>query len=504
MVFELIDRKIDEVSASQSVVFVFENKDTFLPTNPFKKLDERLSGLLSKTLKEEKFEGKESSQITVYTQKLNSPKIVIFGLGKKEDFSRHILRRVAARIAKSKGKNVSSLALSLFDANETSISPGEQLYEISLGLLLGSYKFIKYKKKEEKIKDLETVLIITPKNTKMEEVIRDAQNAYLAIKLARDLVNEQSSFVTPAHLGKIAAEIAKKDSLITCRVYNKEEIEKMGMQAFLGVARGSDTPPVFIHLEYFPKGYKGKEKLAIVGKGITFDTGGVSLKPSQFMTTMKCDMAGAAAVLGLFSIISKILPKVPVMGLIAATPNLVSGKSIVPGDVVAALNGKTIEVLNTDAEGRVTLADSLSYAVKKGSTKIIDLATLTGACMAGLGTDYAGLFSNNKELGEQVLKAAEQAGEKIWKMPLVKQYKELNKSDVADVANISSSPYGGAITAALFLQEFVDEKPWVHLDIAGPAFAEKDYSLGPKGGTGFGVETLINLLKLRGNHPRVL
>lgn len=496
MIFELTDRKIEEVSASQLVVFVFEDKNSFLSTNSFKKLDAKLSGLLSKTLEEERFEAKEGSQITVYTQEtITSPKIVIFGLGKKNEFNRHVLRRIAAKIAKSKGKSVSSIVLSLFDNKEIIFSQKEQLYEISLGLLLGSYQFIKYKKKDEKIQDLETVLITTPKNTKTEEAIRDAKNAYLAIKLARDLVNEHASFVTPAHLGKIAAEIAKKDSLIKCRVYNKTEIEKMGMQAFLGVARGSDTPPVFIHLEYSPKGYKGKEKLAIVGKGITFDTGGVSLKPSQYMTTMKCDMAGSAAVLGLFSIISSIKPKVAVIGLIAATPNLVSGKSIVPGDVVRAMNGKTIEVLNTDAEGRVTMADSLSYAVKNGATKIIDLATLTGACMAGLGTDYAGLFSNNKEFKKKLLASAEEAGEKVWEMPLVKEYKELNKSDVADVANISSSSYGGAITAALFLEEFVDEKPWVHLDIAGPAFAEKEHPLGSKGGTGFGVETLINLLK---------
>jgi leucyl aminopeptidase len=209
---------------------------------------------------------------------------------------------------------------------------------------------------------------------------------------------------------------------------------------------------------------------------------------------MKMDMAGAAAVLGVFSVISELRPKMTVMGLIAATPNMVSGKSTVPGDVVTALNGKTIEILNTDAEGRVTLADSLSYAVKKGATKIIDLATLTGAAEVALGTDITALFTNNRKLEEEIKGASSKAGEKVWSLPLEKTYKEMNKSDIADIANIPSSRYGGAITAALFLEEFVNAKPWAHLDIAGPAFAEKDFALGSKGGTGFGVRTLLNLL----------
>ena len=209
---------------------------------------------------------------------------------------------------------------------------------------------------------------------------------------------------------------------------------------------------------------------------------------------MKMDMSGAAIVLAVFSVISKIKPDFPVIGLIAATPNLISGTSLVPGDVVKALNGKTIEILDTDAEGRVTMADSLSYAVKQGATEILDFATLTGACMVALGDDITGLFSNNRDLAERVKKAAFDAGEKMWELPLEKQYKEMNKSEVADISNIPNSRYGGAITAALFLEEFVDGKPWVHMDIAGPAFASKHNDFGPKGGTGHGVRTVLNLL----------
>lgn len=210
------------------------------------------------------------------------------------------------------------------------------------------------------------------------------------------------------------------------------------------------------------------------------------------------DMSGGAAVLGIFSVINDIKPDFPVLGLIAATPNLISGSSIVPGDVVRAMNGKTIEVLNTDAEGRVTMADSLSYAVKEGATQILDFATLTGACMVALGTDIAGIFSNDRDLVEAVKAAAFSEGEKVWEMPLPKEYKTLNKSSVADIANIPNNRYGGAITAALFLQEFVGNTPWVHFDIAGPAFLSRNHDLGPKGGTGFGVRTVLQLLEQKG------
>jgi leucyl aminopeptidase len=212
------------------------------------------------------------------------------------------------------------------------------------------------------------------------------------------------------------------------------------------------------------------------------------------MQDMKMDMAGAAIVLAVFSVISQIKPDFPVIGIVAATANMISGKSLVPGDVVRAMNGKTIEILDTDAEGRVTMADSLSFAVKEGATKILDFATLTGACMVALGDEITGLFSNNRDLTEEVKKAAFEAGEKMWELPLEKEYKEMNKSEVADISNIPNSRYGGAITAALFLEEFVDNKPWVHLDIAGPAFASKAYDLGPKGATGCGVKTVLNIL----------
>lgn len=495
MKFEVTGNNLSEISADGIIVFYFSGKST----RAFEKLDNFFHGIISEQIKTDNFKAKIGDILTFYTQrKALSPKIFVVGLGKKEEFSNDKLRKAMASFAKSVKNKLNSITLSPLDSSEVDLDIFTQAKLMAEGLLLGDYTFNKYRKVTEEEKELEIVIFSeSNKNTqlKIKEGVKEARIYYEATKIARDLVNEQSAVVNPTFLAKLAQDIAKANPEVTCTVFDKSELEKMGMEAFLGIARGSDTPPKFIFLEYKPKRGASRRKLAIIGKGITFDTGGVSLKREGHMTTMKIDMAGAAAVLGVFSVISEIKPDYSVMGIIAATPNLVSGKSIVPGDVVRALNGKTIEVLNTDAEGRVTMADSLSYAVKKGATEIIDLATLTGACEVALGTSITGLFTNNNVLADKVKKAAADAGEKVWELPMEKEYKELNKSEVADIANIPNTRYGGAIAAAWFLEEFVDNKPWVHLDIAGPAFAEKKFDLGPKGGTGFGVRTLLNLLR---------
>ncbi|MDZ7587183.1 MAG: M17 family metallopeptidase, partial [Patescibacteria group bacterium] len=283
----------------------------------------------------------------------------------------------------------------------------------------------------------------------------------------------------------------------------------------LGVARGSDEPPKLIRLEYkhptlrpirhaqgeqvsakgeVRPGWQNK-KIVLVGKAITFDTGGLGLKPGEAMETMKLDMAGGAAILGVFSVLSRLKPKVWVVGFIPATENMPSGRALKPGDVLRIRNGKTVEVAHTDAEGRIILADALSLGVEEKPGLLLDLATLTGACMVALGEEIAGVFSTDKTAVEKLEKAAQEAGEKVWSLPLVKEYKEFLKSPVADLRNISKVKYGGAITAALFLEEFVDNVPWVHLDIAGPAYAEKDTPLVPQGGSGFGVRTILNFLE---------
>lgn len=499
MKFEFSTNTLESISADAAIVFAFneknEKKESYLPLSAFKLMDEVLNSQLTKIAQIENFKGKKGEIINIVPQKKVAPsKIIIIGLGSKKDFTADTLRKVLGDFSKKMRNSIDSASIVLPSKKEINYEYSEILFTAVEGLLLGSYTFLKYKKKEKNEREFATV-IIAQQEEKQEliKVVNKAQLFYEATRLARDLVNEQSAIVTPAYLANLALDIAKGKSDISCKVYDRDEIEKMGMGAFLGVARASETQPKFIHLEYAPKKAATKEKWALVGKGVTFDSGGINVKTGDGMVDMKMDMAGAAVVLGIFSVISKIQPPFPVMGIIAATPNLISSNSLLPGDVVKAYNGKTIEILNTDAEGRVTLADSLAYASKQGATKIIDFATLTGACVVALGNEIAGLFSNNRELVKQIEAAAIVEGEKMWELPLEKDYKEMNKSDVADISNIPSNRYGGALTAALFLEEFVDDKVWAHLDIAGPAFLAKPTDISLKGGTGFGVRTMLQL-----------
>ena len=309
--------------------------------------------------------------------------------------------------------------------------------------------------------------------------------------LARDLVNLPAYDLTPVELGKRAKALEG----VTVKVHNYAAIKKMKMGSFLSVARGTtEHPPVFIEMHYKPK-TKAKKKIALVGKGVTFDTGGYSLKPPKAMDTMKCDMAGAAAVVGLMSTLSKLQPNVEVSGYVAATENVVSGHAQKPGDVCVAMDGTSIEVMNTDAEGRLTLADALLYAQKQNPDIIIDMATLTGACLVALGLDYSGLMVNDEELAQDLLKVSKTTGENMWQLPLPDEYKKLLKSPIADLQNVGG-PYGGTITAGLFLKHFVKDKfKWAHIDIAGPSFLSSASEYCPKGGSGVMVRTLAEYIQ---------
>jgi leucyl aminopeptidase len=500
MQFEYSVNSLDKISTDAILVFAYQDEKDKLskphPLSSFKNVDTILNSSLSKTLEIAKFEGKRGESFSFFPQAdVLAKRIVVLGLGKKSEFIADDLRRAVGSISAKMKKKIASVALELPSEDETSLSSFLIAQMVGEGMLLGSYQFNKYKTKEKQEKEFSTVIISGKVSVDVQNGIKKAKLYADATILARDLVNEQSAVATPTYLADLAISIAKKDPKhITCKVYGKEEAKKLGMEAFLGIARASETEPKFIFLEYTPDKSSKAEKLAIVGKGITFDSGGINVKTGDHMQDMKMDMAGAAIVLSVFSVISEIKPAFPVIGVVAATPNLISATSLVPGDVVRAMNGKTIEILDTDAEGRVTLADSLSFAVKEGATKILDFATLTGACMVALGNDITGLFSNNHALTEEVRAAAFEAGEKMWELPLEKEYKDMNKSEVADIANIPSSRYAGAITAALFLEEFVGNKPWAHMDIAGPAFVSKANDICPKGGTGHGVRTVLNLL----------
>lgn len=502
MIFEFSANTLEKISADIALVFAFaqekENKGSYLPFSSFSSLDTTLKGQVSKAATVEKFKGERGEVLRIIPQNVVAPgQVIVLGLGKEKEVTPDDVRRIVSSFIRKVKRKVDSVALALPNKDELAIDEEKLLHVLVEGLSLGTYEFAKYKTKKKEEKEVSTVIfaeINKEKQTSIKAIVEKAELYYQGTKLARDLVNETPTIATPTYLADLATHIAKSNPQISCKVFDRKQAEKMGMEAFLGIARAAATEPKFIHLEYTPKKAGSKEKLAIIGKGITFDSGGINVKPGDYMQDMKMDMAGAATVLGIFSVIAKIQPDYPVVGLIAATPNLISGTSLVPGDVVRASNGKTIEVLNTDAEGRVTMADSLSYAVKQGATRIIDFATLTGACMVALGTDIAGLFANNAELAAQIKQAADMSGEKVWELPLEKEYKKLNKSEVADISNIGSSRYGGALTAALFLQEFVDNTPWAHLDIAGPAFLNAANEVSPKGGSGFGVRLMLNLL----------
>ncbi len=421
--------------------------------------------------------------------------IMFIGLGKVREFDLNKLRQLAAKIGKlAKSKNKAAVAVNL-NSELFKADYQDTAKRVTEGLILGSYEFAKYKSQKKNETEIETEISLLVPASRLQHVANGIRQGLVnasATTFARDLVNESPTVTTPSYLAQIGKNLAKKDN-IKVDIFEEKEARKMGMHAYLSVSRGSSEPPKFIVLTY---NGGGKKKLAVIGKSITFDTGGLSLKDAKSMETMKIDMSGGAAILGLFKALTEIRPKTTIYGILPATENMPGSRAIKPGDVVTAANGKSIEILNTDAEGRMTLADALVYAENLNPDYIIDVATLTGACQVALGQNIAGLWGTNTELLKHIKTAANIAGEKVWDMPLEEDYREDLKSDVSDLRNISKTRWGGAITAALFLQEFVEKTPWAHLDIAGPAWEEKGSDVTPRGGTGFGVRTLIELLRL--------
>jgi leucyl aminopeptidase len=451
-------------------------------------LDEKLAGSIKELIAEEEFKGKQGS--SVFTRVgANSPvrKIILVGLGKPESLKLETLRRAAAaaaRLAKKQKSKTLGISLAIWNND-----PTETAQAIAEGVQLALYQDNRFKSEpEDKGPQVETVDLLGLGG--QEAAITRANQISAGVFLARQLVAAPPNAVTPITLAETAQEIAS-DHGLQIEILEQEDCEKLGMGAFLGVAKASDLPPKFIHLTYKPEGTP-KRKLAIIGKGLTFDSGGLNIKGAgSGIETMKIDMGGAAATLGAAKAIGQLKPDVEVHFISAATENMISGHAMRPGDILTASNGKTIEVNNTDAEGRLTLADALVFTEKLGVDAIIDLATLTGACIIALGDDIAGLFSPDDALAAQVEKAAEASGEKFWRLPMEEKYFEGLKSGIADMKNTGPRP-GGSITAALFLKQFVKETPWAHLDIAGPVWTEKENGYNGSGATGFGVRTLVN------------
>lgn len=363
------------------------------------------------------------------------------------------------------------------------------------GIMLSGYRFLRYKTPEARTwRGIDEITVLSQRRISAR-VVGELQIMCDATSMARDLVNMPPRDCTPTFIARKAREVAKRGKL-GIKIFDRAQLARMGANALLAVAQGSTEPPYLIRLHYKPRGRSSKV-VNLVGKGITFDSGGLSIKTAAGMETMKCDMAGAAAVLATMQAIAALKPRVEVRAYIPTCENMINGHATRPGDVVRAMNGKSIEILNTDAEGRLILADALSLVGREKGDLIIDLATLTGACVVALGTEYAGLFSNDDKLAERLIGAGVLSGERLWRMPLASEYRDLIKGAVADIKN-TGGPWGGAITAALFLKEFVPESAkWAHIDIAGPAFAEGARSHIHKGGVGFGVRTLIRYLQGR-------
>lgn len=463
------------------------------PTEAYQALDEALEGALKEAIAEAEFKGKRDSTVAIRVGgKAAVKKLILVGLGEAKSLTLEQVRRAGAAIAKAaQTQKCKTLGIRVPSVGDDAAGTAQALAE---GFELALYKDTRFKSKEDD-KQPESLTQVTLLELGDQSLaIARAQQIVSGVALARQMVAAPPNEMDPIALAQIAQDLAQ-DHGLSLEILEKEACEARGMGAFLGVAQASDLPPKFIHLVYKPDPALGpvRKKLAIVGKGLTFDSGGLNLKgPGSGIETMKMDMGGAAATFGAAKAIAQLKPDVEVHFISAVTENMISGHAMRPGDILTASNGKTIEVNNTDAEGRLTLADALVYADQLGVDAIVDLATLTGACIVALGNNIAGLWSTDDALADTLKAAAETAGEKMWQMPLEENYFDGIKSPIADLKNTGPRA-GGSITAALFLKEFVkDTSAWAHIDLAGPAWLDKEEGYNPAGATGYGVRMLVN------------
>lgn len=452
-----------------------------------------LPGQIRKTVESAGFSGRTEEVITLLVAERR--KVTLIGLGKRDTLSLRGARAAITTAGRTARKQRDThIAVHLpydlpgFDAEETALFVADHIAQ-------SNYKYDAYitvKKEPAKFPAAATVI---PRPDLDKKRIKDlsvtARAVTEAVTTVRDLGNTPANILTPERLAERAEEVCKRVG-VKCTVYGKREIERMKMGGLIAVNRGSDLDPRFVVMEYAPR--RGKQHVALVGKGITFDSGGISIKPAEKMEEMKFDMCGAAAVIGIIEAVAKLELPVKVTGIFAATENLPSGSAYKPGEIITMMNGKTVEIVNTDAEGRMILADALHYASKLKPDHLLDYATLTGACVVALGSEAAGLFSNDDELARKLIEAGERTGERLWRLPAWDEYKELIRSEWADMKN-SGGRWGGAITAAVFLKEFVDCPSWAHLDIAGTAYAESENAREARGASGAGVRVTVEFLR---------
>lgn len=474
-----------------------------LKTPLLRELDQAMEGAVSRAAREKEFSGKHKELMLLHPGKrLPAERVLLVGLGKEMRAGLELLRQAAGAAASFlQGKGITSLATDLTALSWPRETLQARAQSVAEGFLLATYRFDRYRteKREDLPAPLETVRLLVGREDRTAHVEQGLDQALVicrAVALARDLVNEPGNVKAPAYLADQARRMALENGL-ECTVLNRTELEKEGLGALLGVAQGSVREPQLIVLQY--RGGNGEERpIALIGKGVVFDAGGISLKPAEKMDEMKMDMAGGAAVIGTLQAAARLRLPVNLVGVIPAVENLPSGSAIRPGDILTSLSGKTIEVLNTDAEGRLILADALTYARRFNPRVVIDLATLTGACIIALGHHATAVLGNHEGLIRQLSRAGEKTGERLWQLPLWEDYGAQLKSEIADIKNIGGRP-AGTITAAAFLQKFAQDYTWAHLDIAGTAWEDKGRPYLPKGATGVGVRLLIQYLsEIRG------
>ncbi|MSQ28416.1 MAG: leucyl aminopeptidase [Dehalococcoidia bacterium] len=483
--------------ADAVVVNLFEGVSS--PGGATGAVDGMLGGAITQLIADGDIKGKLGEFTMIHSfGKLPSKRVVVAGLGKATEFNQDKVRRVAAETARYlRSHGCQRAATIVHGAGIGGLDPSLAAQALAEGTLMGLYTFRRHKaKKKEDDPEMHELLVVELEARKAKALdlgIRRGTILAEATNLCRDLANESSNNMTPTDLAAQAQGVADRHGL-DIQVLDRAEMKSLGMGALLAVAQGSAEPPKFIVLRYRAAGApEGKAALGLLGKGVTFDSGGISIKSATNMDHMKGDMAGGAAVIAAMGAIAQFRPAINVVGVVPAAENLPSATAYKPGDIVRAMNGKTIEVLNTDAEGRMLLADALSWGRKEGLSPMVDVATLTGACAVALGPFHSGVMGNNQPLIDKVLQAGKSSGEPFWQLPLTEEYKELVRSDVADVRQTGTGNGGGAITAAQMLAEFAEDTPWAHLDIAPTARTDRERGATVKGHTGVAVRTLVHL-----------
>ena len=497
MKFEVAAGDISVRDTDAIVVNLFEGVTR--PGGATGAVDTALDGAISRLIGDGEIKGKRGEVTIIHTLgKIAPARVVVAGLGKSSDFDAEAVRSVSGETARRLQKiGVCKFSTIAHGAGIGGMDAAQSAQAIVEGTVLGLYDFDRFKSSKNGEKSVESVEIVEFDASKLATLQLGVDRGTLfadAVTICRNMVNEPGNRMTPSRMAERALKAAD-DSGLGIEVLDTPDLEALGMGAFLGVAQGSKEPPKLIVMKYEGDPGNPDNNLAIVGKGITFDSGGISIKPSANMGDMKGDMAGGAAVISAMKVIGQVRPKINVTGIVAATENMPGGGAQRPGDIVKTMSGKTIEVDNTDAEGRLVLADAVYYAHTLGIRRIVDIATLTGAMSIALGHICSGLFGNDQDFIDQVKQSGDMAGERLWQLPTYDEYKEQYRSDVADIKNIGGRP-AGSITGALIIGEFVGDAAWAHVDIAGTSFSSKTSGYVVKGGTGVMVRTLVKLAEV--------